>query len=255
MTEPRDPFEEWLDGGPVEPLAPHPGAFERVAGRARRRRTARAVGVAASVLVLLTAVTGVVTALAGRGGDLDTPATPPAVTSAAPTTESATPTRRPPSTAPATPPATTPSTTPGVTRCHTSDLQVSVGPGDSAAGHVGLRIVFTNKLSRACEMFGYPGVSFLSGPAGSEINLPATRSAAEGAPKLIALAAGGRAHADLLLVNTANFATDTCKPVQAAGVRVYPPDETASAFAVYPVLVCSANGVGTAQVFPVQSGG
>jgi hypothetical protein len=133
-------------------------------------------------------------------------------------------------------------------------LAVSVVPGDSAAGHIGLRVVFTNKLPRPCHMFGYPGVSFPSGPTGSEINVPAARSAAEGAPKLITLAAGGKAHADLLLVNTANFAADACKPQQAAGVRIYPPDETAAAFAAYPVMVCSVNGVGTAEIFPVAPG-
>jgi hypothetical protein len=140
------------------------------------------------------------------------------------------------------------------TRCHTADLRIAVAPGDNAAGHVGLRVVFTNTASHRCTMYGYPGVSFLTGAHGKQINVPAERSAAEGAPKLIPVAAGGKAHADLLLVNTANFPTNTCKPIQAAGVRVYPPDETASAFAAYPVKVCSINGVGTAQIYPVVSG-
>jgi hypothetical protein len=140
------------------------------------------------------------------------------------------------------------------TRCHTANLRIAVAPGDSAAGHVGLRVVFTNTASHRCTMYGYPGVSFLTGAHGKQLNVPAERSAAEGAPKLIPLAAGGKAHADLLLVNTANFATNTCKPIQAAGVRVYPPDETASAFAAYPVMVCSVNGVGTAQIYPVLGG-
>jgi hypothetical protein len=140
------------------------------------------------------------------------------------------------------------------TRCHTGNLKVTVAPGNNAAGHIGLRIVFTNTANHPCTMYGYPGVSFLTGPRGRQLNVPAERSAAQGAPKLIPLAAGGKAHADLLLVNTANFATNTCKPVQAAGVRVYPPDETASAFVPYPLMVCSLNGVGTAQIYPVVNG-
>jgi len=140
------------------------------------------------------------------------------------------------------------------TRCHTGQLRVSVAPGDNAAGHLGLRVVFTNTASHRCTMYGYPGVSFLTGAHGRQINVPAERSAAQGAPKLVALAPGGRAHAALLLVNTATFAADTCEPVQAAGVRIYPPDETASVFAAYPVMVCSVNGVGTAQIYPVVSG-
>ena len=76
MTEPREPFEEWLAAEPVHPLAPRPGDFERVARGARRRRLAGATGLAAAVLVLLTAVTGVVASLTGSDGGVDTPATP-----------------------------------------------------------------------------------------------------------------------------------------------------------------------------------
>jgi hypothetical protein len=142
----------------------------------------------------------------------------------------------------------------GGNRCHTGQLRVAVAPGNSAAGHVGLRIVFTNAASHSCDMYGFPGVSFLTGAHGKQLNVPAERSPGEGAPKLIHLVAGGKAHADLLLVNTANFAADACKPQQAAGVRIYPPDETAAAFAAYAIMVCSVNGVGTAQIYPVLSG-
>jgi len=142
----------------------------------------------------------------------------------------------------------------GGTRCHTGQLRISVASGNNAAGHIGLRVVFTNAGDHRCTMYGYPGISFLTGAHGTQLNVPAERSAAEGAPKLIPSAAGAKAHADLLLVNTANFTTNTCKPRQAAGVRVIPPDETASAFAAYPVMVCSVNGVGIAQIYPVVSG-
>jgi hypothetical protein len=153
-----------------------------------------------------------------------------------------------------TPPPPPRQAAPGGTRCHTGQLRVRVAPADSAAGHLGLRVVFTNTTTRACTMYGYPGVSFLSGPRGRQLGVPAERSAARGAPMLISVAPGGAAHADLLLTNTANFAAGTCKPSQAAGVRVYPPDETAAVFAAYPLMVCAHNGVGAAEIYPVADG-
>jgi hypothetical protein len=129
-----------------------------------------------------------------------------------------------------------------------------VVPGDNAAGHVGLVIVFTNTTSHTCTMYGYPGVSVLSGPHGNQINDPAERSSGEGSPRPVTLAAHGRAHADLLLVNAENFPSGTCKPVTAAGVRIYPPDETQSLFVASAHQICSVNGIGLAQIYTVQTG-
>jgi hypothetical protein len=57
VTEPRDPFEDWLHTE-VEQLPPPPGTFEQIKKRARRRKVRRAAmsvataGVAAGVIVL-----------------------------------------------------------------------------------------------------------------------------------------------------------------------------------------------------------
>lgn len=57
MTDPRDPFENWLHTE-VEPMQPPPGTFEQIRKRARRRKVRRAVmsaasaGVAAGMIVL-----------------------------------------------------------------------------------------------------------------------------------------------------------------------------------------------------------
>jgi hypothetical protein len=131
---------------------------------------------------------------------------------------------------------------------------VSIAPADNPSGHVGLFVVFTNTASRACTMYGYPGVSFLTGPSGSQINQPARRFAPAGPPVLVRLGAGGQAHADLLLVNVDNFPSDQCRPTLAAGVRVYPPDETAAVFVPSPQRVCTVDGTGLAQISSVRSG-
>ena len=145
-------------------------------------------------------------------------------------------------------------TTGGPSRCTTGQLRITVASGDNAAGHIGLRIVFTNTGTRTCTLYGYPGVSFQASPTGPQINDPAQRSPAQGAPTRITLAPGHHAHADLLLVNVANYPSNLCKPAQIAGVRVYPPDQTTAAFAASPQQVCTINGTGLAQIYPIQAG-
>jgi Domain of unknown function (DUF4232) len=139
----------------------------------------------------------------------------------------------------------------GGTRCPTSWLRVAITPGSNAAGHVGLRVEFTNTAGRPCTMYGYPGVSFLTGPAGSQLNQPAQR--AGGPPTIVPLAPNRTAHADLLLTQVDNFPTSTCHPTLAAGVRVYPPDETAAVYVASPQRVCTTSGVGVAQIYPIQA--
>src|ERR1022692_1236345 len=55
MTDPIDPIDNWL-GSDVELLQPPAGTYRKVAGRARRRRTVRAMTVAASAVVVIAAV-------------------------------------------------------------------------------------------------------------------------------------------------------------------------------------------------------
>ncbi|MGC3906666.1 DUF4232 domain-containing protein, partial [Corynebacterium variabile] len=48
-------------------------------------------------------------------------------------------------------------------RCHTSDLDVSVGDPDGAAGSVYRQLIFTNSSDSDCRISGYPGVSLVAG--------------------------------------------------------------------------------------------
>jgi hypothetical protein len=138
------------------------------------------------------------------------------------------------------------------TRCTSAQLSLAVTPGASAAGHVGLLIVFTNTSAGTCTMSGYPGVSFVTGPSGTQIGDAAQRV---GSPvEAVSLAPQGRAHANLLLGQVGNYAADACRPTQAAGLRVYPPDETTALYVASARQVCSAAGTGFAQIYPVQAG-
>jgi hypothetical protein len=133
-----------------------------------------------------------------------------------------------------------------------AQLTVAVAPGANAAGHLGLRVLFTNTGAVACTMAGYPGVSFVTGPSGTQIGDPAERVGTPGGA--VTIAPQGVAHANLLLSQVANYSADGCRPVPAAGLRVYPPDETTALYVASARQVCSATGIGFAQVYPVEAG-
>ncbi len=141
------------------------------------------------------------------------------------------------------------------TRCHTGDLRLTTAPdpAGNGAGHVGLLLVFTNTSTRTCTMYGFPGVSFVTAENGQQVNDPAQRDASGGAPTLVTLAPGASAHAELRLAQPGNFGA-SCQPVNVAGFRVYPPDETTTLFASSPQQACSAKGVGVPTVRPVLGG-
>src|SRR5256885_1344668 len=158
-----------------------------------------------------------------------------------------------PSPTPSTPPATSPTgapppPSPAVTghpagiRCVSAQLTVSVGPGPNAAGHVGLLVVFTNTGAAPCTMSGYPGVSFMTGPSGTQIGDPAERVGTPRGP--VILAPQGRSHANLLLNQVGNYSADGCKPVQAAAGRGYPPAATTPPSAAPPRRPAGPGGPG-----------
>jgi hypothetical protein len=137
-------------------------------------------------------------------------------------------------------------------RCTAGQLHVNVASGDNAAGHIGLLVVFTNTSTRSCTMYGYPGVSFVTGH-GDQVNDAAQRAGRT--PSLVTLAPNGKAHASLLLVNVNNYAGNpNCQATLTAGIRVYPPDETTALFARSPQWICDVKGTGVPRIYPVQAG-
>jgi hypothetical protein len=139
-------------------------------------------------------------------------------------------------------------------RCHTGDLAVTqqTAPGGGAAGSYGELLVFRNTSSRSCTLFGYPGVSFVGGGSGQQVNDPFVRDV--GTPIVVTVAPGGTAHALMLFGHPEAFPTGSCQPVQVDGYRVYPPDETTAVFVAAPQQACSVKGVGVPRVGVVQPG-
>jgi hypothetical protein len=155
------------------------------------------------------------------------------------------------------PPPTTPATSrspaaAGPPPCATSDLNVSLGPSNGAAGSVYQTIVFTNRSGATCTLYGYPGVSLVSAPPYTQIGLAAQRGSTTPV-KLITLASGATASAVLQVVDALNFGTATCSPTKAAFLRIYPPNQTAPVYLADTSEVC-AQPVQTLFISAVQAG-
>jgi Protein of unknown function (DUF4232) len=138
-------------------------------------------------------------------------------------------------------PTTTDTPVAGMPRCHTDDLTGTLGRGEGAAGTQYIALVFANKSDHKCTLYGYPGVSFVAGDSGTQVNKGFTR---ENSPKVkVPLAPGAVAHATIAGHDVGFFDAAQCKPVSVRGYRVYPPDETKSLFVAAPGKACSADGV------------
>jgi Protein of unknown function (DUF4232) len=165
------------------------------------------------------------------GGQASTPAT--ASSSASSAASSAPPTTG--ATTPATPPST-----PSAPPCSTADLSAAVNtsPGGAAAGSTFYPMNFTNTSKSSCYMFGYPGVSFVTGPSGSQIGQPASRNPAV-APSTVILPPGGTAHVTIQVVDALNYSKSTCQPVTAHWLKVFPPGQFTALYVKFSALTCS----------------
>jgi len=136
--------------------------------------------------------------------------------------------------------------------CPTSSLRVKLGVAQGYAGGVYQVIDFTNASGASCTLYGYPGASLVSAPPYAQIGLAATRAST--APvKLITLAPGATANAQLQIVDALNFPTGTCSPVKAAYLRVYPPNQRVSVYLPNTPETCS-KPVQTLSISAVQAG-
>jgi hypothetical protein len=140
--------------------------------------------------------------------------------------------------------ATTPS-------CATSGLDVWLDTqGDGAAGTIYHHLEITNLSGSTCTLFGYPGVSGVT-LTGTQLGSAASRG---GTRHTVTLTNGATAHAVLGIRDVFAFPPSQCRPVTAAGLRVYPPNQTRSRVAPYPFIACSKSGPIYLTIGPVQSG-
>ncbi len=146
-----------------------------------------------------------------------------------------------PSTAHSSAAPTAPPAPAGSTACATSALKVAVDTAKSngAAGSIYYPLDFTNISGSPCTLFGYPGVSFVTGPSGTLLGRAATRNSVVPAAT-VTLAPGAVAHATLQVAEAGNYDPAQCHPVTAHWLRVYPPDQAAALYAHFTTQACSA---------------
>ncbi|MDP9232758.1 MAG: DUF4232 domain-containing protein [Actinomycetota bacterium] len=124
--------------------------------------------------------------------------------------------------------------------CKTSGLVVWMDTrGGAAAGSAYYTLELTNQSGHSCTLFGYPGVS-AADLRGRRLGSAASRSPA--ARHLVTLRNGAAAGAQLQIATAANFSRSACHQVAAAGLRVYPPNQTASKVVPFPFQACSRTG-------------
>jgi hypothetical protein len=210
---------------------------------ARRALTAAAVGCGGTFVAALAAACGSQAAQSASA--------PPAASGSSAPSPSATPSSTKPSVKAAAPrmPAT---------QCPTSALRVTVNKtkGSGAAGTSYVPIDFTNISAHSCDMYGFPGVSFVTAPRGSQIGNAASRQTTFGA-QTVTLASGGTAHAWLGIADAGNFPAATCQPVTAHWLKIYPPNQYAALYAGFTSTVCSKKITGGSTpltVLPVRPG-
>ena len=179
-----------------------------------RLRTGR-LALTAAALICTAAVAG----CASSGSSQ--PATSGSTTPASPTAAS------PASSSGNTPAVASPSSpaAAGAAACPTSSLRVKQGVGQGYAGGVYVVLDFTNTSGSTCTLYGYPGVSLVSGPPYMQIGLAAKRSTST-PRKLVTLAPGATANALLQIVDALNYPPASCGPTKATALKIYPPNQT-----------------------------
>jgi len=146
-------------------------------------------------------------------------------------------------------PATSAPASAGAAGCASAGLtaKVDTAQAGGAAGSTYVPIDFTNTSGSPCTLFGYPGVSFVTGPTGGQLGEAASRNPAATATT-VTLAPGGVAHATLQVAEAGNYSASACTPVTAHWLRIIPPNQPTPIFARYTVQACSAklpSGVGS----------
>ncbi len=123
--------------------------------------------------------------------------------------------------------------------CKPASLKLTLGPSDGTAGTVFVALRFTNVSKSTCVMVGWPGVSYVTGNSGTQVGAPAARTGAKG-PQ-VTLRPGAVASSVVGMTDVGVFDPGQCKPTATRGLRVYPPDSTASMFVASSGRGCAGN--------------
>jgi hypothetical protein len=198
------------------------GHFARTGGfQMRPSATARRGGAAAGLLCAAALIAACGTATSSGGGSSSAGTSPAQNTTTSPTASA--------------------SASASVSACATSALTVALDAtkGNGAAGSIYYPLEFTNSSASPCTLFGYPGVSFVTGRGGTQLGRAARRNPVNPAA-IVTLAPGAVAHATLQVSEAGNYDATQCQPVTAHWLKVFPPDQTGAAYARFTTQACSA---------------
>lgn len=133
--------------------------------------------------------------------------------------------------------------------CRTAGLVVWLNTqSDGTAGTIFYTLNFTNLSGQACTLRGYPGVSAVN-LGGHTLGSAASRQTGH-AVHTVTLANGHTASATLGLVATG--ALPSCHGTTAAGIRVFPPNQTSSRTIPFPFPACSNTGPAFLRIGPIS---
>jgi hypothetical protein len=122
--------------------------------------------------------------------------------------------------------------------------------GSGTAGSFYYHLEFANLSGRTCTLGGYPGVSAVN-LAGRQIGASARREVTQ-RPRVVTLAPEAQTTALIRVVDVGALPA-SCRPVTAAGFRVYPPGQTTSKVVPFPFRTCSNGGQSAISVRAVRT--
>jgi len=132
--------------------------------------------------------------------------------------------------------------------CTTSGLDVWLDTqGNGTAGTTYFNLEFTNLSGSTCTLSGFPGVS-ATDLNGNQLGSAAVRS---GTPQSVTLANGATTIAVLGIRDAGAFSQSQCGLVTAAGLRVFPPNQTQSRRIPFPFPACSKTGPQYLEIMPI----
>jgi Protein of unknown function (DUF4232) len=151
------------------------------------------------------------------------------------------------------PAASAPAPPAGPPTCLANGLQASLGAGQGAAGTYYQVLDLTNTSAATCSLYGYPGVSFVTGVGGSTVGAPANHNPVD--PRtLVTLAPGGQANALIVLHAAGAYPPSDCQMTNVSWLRIYPPGDYGSVYVQYPEQYCANATEQIMTVTPIRAG-
>jgi hypothetical protein len=141
----------------------------------------------------------------------------------------------------------------GPATCLASGLQPELGDSQGTAGTIYQVIVLTNTSAGTCSLYGYPGVSFVTGQGGSQVGKPASKNTVI-PPALVTLAPGGKADLLLAVHDAGAYSASTCQLTKVDWLKIYPPGDYGAVYVQYNTQACANPSVSIMSVTVVRSG-